>query len=430
MLEQGLRLRFADLNGCAAVARAELCVYYVTLDGFGQQRKHLLLLQDRLPQGSLKQQQEEEQDGAEGGAGESGDAAQADEAATVPNALLAHVGPGLTALLQDLFQQLGGPNLRGKVSHGEAAFVPGDALADATGEGEGAAQEQAAAAPAVYRLPFAGVIALAARERAQGVSFGRDSGDPTARGAAASLAPPLSAAAAALVAECLAFAEGYQPVFTPGARLNAALRSAAGAVDALEALERCFSVCVAAASASANAEAASSDEMSVSVLETPPASGAAGAGVVTQFTERRSKLAGGEEMARAVHGPLGLRLGRLASMLSASAARRRAQGGDGLEIMSRSLAAAEALAAEGDGGGGGAGAGADATAAAAGGAAAANGGAEAEDADARSLAAAAPGQDQETAMAECVSLEELSLPHLDATWWLFCDVQQRRHQPV
>lgn len=103
VLEQGLRLRFAALNGCPAVARAEVGVYYVTLDGFGQQRKHLLLLQERLPRGPLEEQEEEEEAGAEAGAaaGE-GEGGQAGEQATVPNALVAHLGPGLWALLQDL----------------------------------------------------------------------------------------------------------------------------------------------------------------------------------------------------------------------------------------------------------------------------------------------------------------------------------------
>lgn len=161
-------MRFAALNACPEVARAELEVYYVTLDGFGQQRKHLLLLQETLPAGggALQERFEgDEGDNDDAGGGEvSGERDVEEEeaaaaAGAVPNRLIAHLGPGLTAMLQDLFMQAGGPNLRGKVSHGEAALMDREGEAD----GEGGAW----LAPAAYRLVIVAALALAARERAQ-----------------------------------------------------------------------------------------------------------------------------------------------------------------------------------------------------------------------------------------------------------------------
>lgn len=175
----------------------------------------------------------------------------------------------------------------------------------------------------------------------QGVSFGKGEGGPTVRAALASAAvPPLSPPAAALVAECLAFAEGYRAVFTPSARLDASLHSAEEAVAALEALDRRFAVAVGELAGAADAAAA--DEVSVSVIERADAAPTGEGAAVTQFTERRGKFAAGEEMARAADGPLAERLARLVALLSKAALQRRAKGEDGLNVLLTARAAAAA----------------------------------------------------------------------------------------
>lgn len=104
-----------------------------------------------------------------------------------------------------------------------------------------------------------------------------------------------------------------------------------GATDALDALYGRFRVSASealiATSAAGDAAAVgktSEEDVSVSVLEIDVSVANAGGGdghlIVTQFSERRSKLAGGEEMVKAAEGPLMERLGLLSRALAEVAA--------------------------------------------------------------------------------------------------------------
>ncbi|XRB11055.1 DUF4209 domain-containing protein [Pseudoscourfieldia marina] len=105
-LEQALRERFVELNGVGTVV-AMPDEYYITLDGFGQQSQHDLLLQSTVVNR---------------------------KAEVVPNALLNSLGPGATALLRDLFMSAAGPNLRARLSHGELDFLAGPPASKPVGQ--------------------------------------------------------------------------------------------------------------------------------------------------------------------------------------------------------------------------------------------------------------------------------------------------------
>ncbi|CAM9412106.1 unnamed protein product, partial [Scytosiphon promiscuus] len=90
VLEHGLRCLFSCANDSPGHLFAHLRQYYSTLDGFGQKARHQLLLDQEIR-------------------GRPGQL----------NLLLDALGPGLSAVLLDLFMMSAGPNLRGKVAHGE-----------------------------------------------------------------------------------------------------------------------------------------------------------------------------------------------------------------------------------------------------------------------------------------------------------------------
>ncbi|CAM9770138.1 unnamed protein product [Ectocarpus sp. 4 AP-2014] len=90
VLEHGLRVLFSCANDSPGHMFAHAQRYYSTLDGFGQRARHQLLL-DQEMSGCPDR----------------------------PNLLLSALGPGMSACLLDLFMMSAGPNLRGKVAHGE-----------------------------------------------------------------------------------------------------------------------------------------------------------------------------------------------------------------------------------------------------------------------------------------------------------------------
>ena len=180
LLEHALRLRFSLLNGLEDCKQATPFEFYVTLDGFGQRRTHLLLLQPLIPASDVP--------GAE---------------AAKLNALLAELGPGASALLTDLFMAAGGPSLRGKLCHGSVRLL----------------EPESGQPAACYRALFAAVIALA---------HWHDS------------SAPLSSEALAVADQCEAFVSGYAPRFIPAARLEAAFAAGIATLQGLEALSDRF----------------------------------------------------------------------------------------------------------------------------------------------------------------------------------------------
>ena len=91
LLEHGLRRWFAVANAAPEYGLAQQEQYYSTLDGFGQRSKHQLLLALGVAVGGRR----------------SG------------NRLLPLLGEGAVAVLTDLCMNLAGPNLRGKLAHGQ-----------------------------------------------------------------------------------------------------------------------------------------------------------------------------------------------------------------------------------------------------------------------------------------------------------------------
>ena len=98
VLEHGLRLMFAEVNGLPQVCVANVAEFFTTLDGHGQHHKHHVILARELALGATSRH---------GGS---------------RNALLEPARSGLQAsmiaLLQDVFCTLGGPQLRARVAHG------------------------------------------------------------------------------------------------------------------------------------------------------------------------------------------------------------------------------------------------------------------------------------------------------------------------
>ncbi|KAJ3210613.1 hypothetical protein HDU83_003873 [Entophlyctis luteolus] len=96
-LEHSLRVLFAKVNNIPEIATAHLDSYFSTLDGFGQKHKHQVLLHETV----LSSGQ--------------------------PNKIFQELnespsGKGCLAALQDLFMMEKGPNLRGKLCHGELSL--------------------------------------------------------------------------------------------------------------------------------------------------------------------------------------------------------------------------------------------------------------------------------------------------------------------
>lgn len=240
VLEHGLRCLFSCANDSPGHLFAHLRRYYSTLDGFGQKARHQLLLDQEIS----------------GFPGRS-------------NLLLAALGPGVSAVLLDLFMMSAGPNLRGKVAHGEMdmSFVflsstqcfrngsrtPLPTLPSGTSGGESAeeVERRSTRMPAadIVKLTAAVFLVLCGRYEHQdgqmpGVARAEDSGaydcgstehdsgsEPDHEGRSSSLSSP-GAFADALDA-CERYCSGWVPRFHPHELLEADLRASRDEFDSL-----------------------------------------------------------------------------------------------------------------------------------------------------------------------------------------------------
>ncbi|CAN0172055.1 unnamed protein product [Ectocarpus fasciculatus] len=197
VLEHGLRVLFSCANGSPGHMFAHAQRYYSTLDGFGQRARHQLLL-DQEMSGCPDR----------------------------PNLLLSALGPGMSACLLDLFMMSAGPNLRGKVAHGEIdvsrVFLPSPLCSQT--------------APELVQLTAALFLALCRR-----YDTGRDTADGESAGVerVCSSSSSLSSAFAEALDACEAQCSGWVPRFHPHELLEADLGASRDEFDALAlALER------------------------------------------------------------------------------------------------------------------------------------------------------------------------------------------------
>ncbi|CAM9198034.1 unnamed protein product, partial [Ectocarpus sp. 6 AP-2014] len=197
VLEHGLRVLFSCANDSPGHMFAHAQRYYSTLDGFGQRARHQLLL-DQEMSGCPDR----------------------------PNLLLSALGPGMSACLLDLFMMSAGPNLRGKVAHGEVdvsrVFLPSPSCSQT--------------APELVQLTAALFLVLCRRYDA-----GRDTVDreESAGAGPGGSSNSFSRAFAEALDECEAHCSGWVPRFHPHELLEVDLRASRDEFDGLAlALER------------------------------------------------------------------------------------------------------------------------------------------------------------------------------------------------
>ncbi|CAM9776186.1 unnamed protein product, partial [Ectocarpus sp. 8 AP-2014] len=197
VLEHGLRVLFSCANDSPGHMFAHAQRYYSTLDGFGQRARHQLLL-DQEMSGCPDR----------------------------PNLLLSALGPGMSACLLDLFMMSAGPNLRGKVAHGEIdvsrVFLPSRSCPQT--------------APELVQLTAALFLVLCRRYDAGRDTVDREEGPGVGRVGSSN---SFSRAFAEALDECEAHCSGWVPRFHPHELLEVDLRASRDEFDGLAlALER------------------------------------------------------------------------------------------------------------------------------------------------------------------------------------------------
>ncbi|CAN0365800.1 unnamed protein product, partial [Ectocarpus sp. 12 AP-2014] len=197
VLEHGLRVLFSCANDSPGHMFAHAQRYYSTLDGFGQRARHQLLL-DQEMSGCPDR----------------------------PNLLLSALGRGMSACLLDLFMMSAGPNLRGKVAHGEIdvsrVFRPSRSCPQT--------------APELVQLTAALFLVLCRRYDAGRGTVDREESAGVGRVGSSN---SFSRAFAEALDECEAHCSGWVPRFHPHELLEADLRASRDEFDGLAlALER------------------------------------------------------------------------------------------------------------------------------------------------------------------------------------------------